>query len=120
MIISSQGSSLLEIHLKTTTTKILTLCNTYVINDKIYNNNYIYNIYCLPMGIYGIGIDFLSKGVIKKLNIIQNNTIRCSLGLHKYCHISKIKHIMCIQDIEFIYYKFKLILMNILLRHLTT
>jgi hypothetical protein len=82
--------------------------------------SFIYNNYCLPIGLYGIGISFLHKNVLRKLNQIQNNTLRGTLGLHKHCHVSKIKHILKIQEIETIYYKFKLSLVNLILRHPTT
>jgi len=64
--------------------------------EKLFKNiqiiNYtIYNSFCIPKATYGIGLEPLNEQLLRKLEIMQNNILRGTLGLHKTAKMSALK-----------------------------
>ena len=78
---------------------------------------HIYKTFCLPKALYGLGVIKVPHHLLKKLEIIQNDVIRSTLGLSKYNHLSEIKEVLGIQTIEHSYLKYKCSLIGLLKRH---
>jgi hypothetical protein len=49
--------------------------------------SFIFNTYCQPMGTYALDLMSINKQTIQKLNIMQNNLIRYTLGIPYKTHI---------------------------------
>ena len=70
--------------------------------------SFIYKTYCLSQFTYGIETTVLNKETRDYLNISQNNILRQILGIHKYCHMSKILKCLKVFDLENLYVYSKL------------
>ena len=55
--------------------------------------------------------------MLKKLEVIQNNIVRLTLGLTQHNHLSEIKQIIGIKNIDYFYLYFKCSLLKLLKRH---
>jgi hypothetical protein len=65
--------------------------------------SFIYNTYCQPMGTYAFGLMTINKQTIQKLNIMQNNLIRYTLGIPYKTHIKLLLKCLNIIDVETVY-----------------
>jgi hypothetical protein len=78
---------------------------------------HIYKTFCLPKALYGLGVITVPDHLLQKLERIQNDVLRSTLGLSKYNHLSEIKEVLGIQTIEHSYLKYKCSLIGLLKRH---
>ncbi len=109
------------------------ICNKFNEVHKTYNSLYnygtrpnglnpftkahIYKTFCLPKALYGLSIITLTDSMLRKLDRIQNMILRNTLSLSKYNHLSSIKSVLQIENIDIMYLKSKCSLFNILKRH---
>jgi len=70
--------------------------------------SFIYKTYCLSQFTYGLETPTLTQDTIKYLDVAQNNMIRQFIGLERNCHMSEIRKILKIMDINTLYLKSKL------------
>ena len=82
--------------------------------------SFIYNTYCQPMGTYAFGLMTINKQTIQKLNIMQNNLIRYTLGIPYKTHIKLLLKCLNIIDIETVYLINKCTSIKLLHRDVTT
>jgi hypothetical protein len=78
---------------------------------------HIYKTFCLPKALYSLSLLTLSDTMLKKLDNIQNMILRNTLGLSKFNHLSDIKYVLKIANVENVYLKYKCTLINLLKRH---
>ena len=84
---------------------------------KPFTKSHIYNSFCLPKMTYGLGLRTISTKTINWIERAQNNLIRSTLGISKFCHTSQIKEELRIWNFRHIHLKFKLITLKLAKRH---
>ena len=80
----------------------------------------IYNSYCIPKFTYAIGLRNICPQLLRDIEVLQNNIIRGTLSLHKRTKMSSLKKVLKINQIKELYYKYKIITLNLMKRHNTT
>ena len=61
---------------------------------------FLFNTFCKPVGIYGIGLMKLKNNTLQKINIIQNDLMRYTLGIPHRTHIRNLMKALGIIDSE--------------------
>ena len=74
--------------------------------------SFIYKTFCLSQFTYALETNVLNKETRDYLNICQNNIIRQILGIHKFCHMSRILKSLKIYNFEELYISSKLSFLN--------
>ena len=82
--------------------------------------SFIYKTYCLSQFTYGLETTVLNKETRDYLNISQNNILRQVLGVHKYCHMSRILKCLKVFNIEDLYIYSKLSFLNSIQQNIIT
>ena len=77
----------------------------------------LYNSFCIPKATYGIGLEPLNEQLLRKLEIMQNNILRGTLGLHKTAKMSALKRTLGIDKIKELHIKFQLVVLKLIPRH---
>jgi hypothetical protein len=77
----------------------------------------LYNSFFFPNATYGVGLEPLNEQLIRKLEIMQNNIWRGTLGLHKTAKMTLLKRALGIEKIKELHIKFQLVLLKLIPRH---
>ena len=74
--------------------------------------SFIYKTYCLSQFTYALETSTLRQKTRDYLNVCQNNIIRQTIGLNKFCHMSHILSALKIHKFDHLYIKAKLSFIN--------